>query len=159
MSASSNPAARIRRLWTRLHGFPGGKWLFARLLGFAVPYTGSAKPYVEEMRPGYARVRMHDRRAVRNHLASVHAVALANLAEVTSGLALISALGDKQRGILTGFDIEYLKKARGTLRAECTCQPPAVEGDQDIVLEVAVRDGSDVIVARARPRWRVGPVR
>lgn len=156
---SADPAARIRRLWARLHRLPGGKWLFSRLLGLAVPYTGSISPFVDEMRPGFARVVLRDRRPVRNHLSSVHAIALANLAEVASGLALISGLGDDQRGILIGFRIEYLRKARGTLVAECSVSLPPGRMEHDIELDVEVRDGAGAVVVRAHPRWRVGPVR
>lgn len=156
---SSDPASRIRQLWARLHDLPGGKWLFSRLLGVAVPYTGSISPFVDEMRPGFARVVLRDRWRVRNHLASVHAIALANLAEAASGLALIGALRGDQRGILIAFRIEFQKKARGRLVAECSAALPAGLSEHDVELLVEVRDAAGAVVARAHPTWRVGPLR
>jgi acyl-coenzyme A thioesterase PaaI-like protein len=149
--------AQIRLLWERLHHRPGGRWLFSRLLGFIVPYTGSIGATVLELRPGFARVERMDRRRVRNHLNSIHAIALANLAEVTSGLAMINGLPAHARGILVGFSIEYLKKARGRLVAECSCGVPEVTEQREYVLEVLVRDEAGDAVVRAQPRWRIGP--
>ncbi len=157
MPSSPAPGARLLRLWRILSPLPAGKWIYSRLLGFSVPYTGSVRPRVEELRPGYARVSMRDRRAVRNHLHSIHAIALANLAEVTSGLAMIVALPENSRSIVTAFSIEYLKKARGRLSAECTAPPvdASVEGEHSI--QSVVYDSTGDVVARATARWLVGP--
>ena len=145
------------RLWRTLSPLPAGKWIFSRLLGFKVPYTGSVWPRVEELRPGYARVSMRDRRAVRNHLHSIHAIALANLAEVTSGLAMVVGLPERARSIVTGFSIQYLKKARGPLMAECSTPivDASVEGQHQI--ESVVRDAVGDVVAKATAHWLVGP--
>jgi acyl-coenzyme A thioesterase PaaI-like protein len=145
------------RLWRTLSPLPAGKWIFSRLLGFVVPYTGSVRPRVEELRPGYARVSMRDRRAVRNHLHSIHAIALANLAEVTSGLAMIVGLPDDARSIVTGFSIEYLKKARGPLSAECVVSSVNTSVESEQLIESVVRDLAGDVVAKATARWLVGP--
>ena len=147
----------MRRLWDRLHSLPGGAALFSFLLGRMVPYTGSLGVRVVELRDGYARVVLRDRRRVRNHLRSVHAMALANLAEAVSGLALMYSLPPTARGILTGFSIDYVKKARGTLTAECHVAVPDTSVSRDVELEAVVRDEAGDVVVRARPRWRVGP--
>lgn len=145
------------RLWRTLSPLPVGRWLFSRLLGVRVPYTGTVRPLVQELRPGYARVSMRDRRAVRNHLHSIHAIALANLAEVTSGLAMIVGLPRDARSIVTGFSIDYLKKARGTLVAECTTPPLDASEEREHLIESVVRDSAGDVVAKATARWLVGP--
>lgn len=152
------PGPRLLRLWQRLAGRPGGAWLFSRLLGRMVPYTGTIAPRVEALAPGYARVRMRDRRRVRNHLHSIHAVALLNLAEVTSGLALTAGLPADARAILTALSIEYLKKARGPLHAECRCVVPETNERREHTVEAVIRDAEGEVVARAAARWLVGPL-
>jgi acyl-coenzyme A thioesterase PaaI-like protein len=153
-SESSNP---IRSLWDRTARLPMGRTIFGFLIGRAARYTGSIRPRVLELRSGYARVEMRDRPAVRNHLRSVHAIALMNLAEVATGLALHHSLPDHARAILTGLQIEYLKKARGTLTAEATAPVPDGETREEIVLTTEVRDGAGDVVARASAKWLVGP--
>jgi acyl-coenzyme A thioesterase PaaI-like protein len=144
--------------WNRLSSLPGGGRIFSRLLGAMVPYTGSIRPRVLELRPGFARVAMKDRRRVRNHLRSVHAVALANLAEAATGLAVNTALPPGGRGILTGMAMRYQKKARGTLVAECQAPQLEVEENHDVEVETRIMDASGEVVATASASWRVGPI-
>lgn len=151
-------ATDIRSLWDRLSGRPGGRWIFSRLLGRIVPYTGSITPRVLELSATGARIEMRDRRGVRNHLRSVHAIALANLAELSSGLPLAYAVQPRGRTILVSLTIEYLKKARGTLTGSSSFVAPSPDRDADIEIPVEVRDADRMIVARALARWRVGPV-
>lgn len=144
--------------WRRLAPLPGGKRLFSWMLGRVVPYTGTVRPQVLELRPGYARVGMADRRAVRNHLRSIHAIALANLAEVTSGLAVTTGLPPGARGIPTTLRITFLKKARGPLTAEARCEVPDATREAEHDFESVISDAAGDVVARATVRWRIGPV-
>ena len=143
--------------WKKWAPRPAGKKIFSTLLGRMIPYTGSIKPYVMSLKPGYAQVQLKDRRKVRNHLNCVHAIALMNLGELATGLAMNAALPGNMRGIVTRLSMDYLKKARGTLVAECQCDVPRRKEEVEYVLEGIIRDEVGDIVAVATATWKVGP--
>jgi len=150
---------RMRSLWRSLSEIPGGRRVFSAFVGRAAPYTGTFGPRVIDVRPGFAAVEMLDRKPVRNHLRSIHAIALANLSEATSGLAFTFGLPPESRAIVTGLSIEYHKKARGTLRAECHCAIPEDNRESSYRVEVETRDGNGDLVSSAIVNWLVGPRR
>ena len=154
----SAPGERLRSLWHRLSRFPGGKTLFSFLVGWMTPYSGTIGARVAELEPGWCRVTLRDRRRVRNHLASVHAMALANLAEMASGLAVLVGLPTGVQGIVTGFSISYQKKARGLLTAECRVTGLDVTAEREYEAGVTVTDPQGDVVAHATARWRLRPI-
>lgn len=151
------PGNPIKTAWDRISGLPGGRRLFSAMIGRVAPYTGSIGATIEALEIGYSRVKMDDRRAVRNHLQSVHAIALANLAELTGNVALAYSLPDDARFIVAGMEIDYIKKARGTLIAECQCPVPPDSARTEYPVVVTIRDNTGDEVARATLRSLVGP--
>ena len=152
------PGAGVIALWHRCHALPFGRALFSALLGLQVPYSGALGATVLELAPGHARVRLRDRRGVRNHLGSVHAVALTNLGELASGLAMTAALPADVRGIVRGIAITFDKKARGTLVAESRVTVPAVTGETEFEVTATICDEAGDPVATVRVQWRLGLV-
>jgi acyl-coenzyme A thioesterase PaaI-like protein len=155
---TANPAARLGAAWKRLSPLPGGRWLFARLLGRVVPYSGTIRPRVLELAPGHARVELRERRRLRNHFGSVHAIALANLGELASGLAMTLALPADARGIPVRVEVDYLKKARGRITAEGRAVPPAVvTAETEARATAELRDADGEVVARVAVVWNLRP--
>jgi acyl-coenzyme A thioesterase PaaI-like protein len=154
----ASPGERLRSTWRTLSPLPGGRWLFSRVLRFMNPYSGAVGARVETLEPGYAKLTLRDRRAVRNHLNSVHAIALANIAELASGLAMLTGLPDTVRGIPTAIDIQYLKKARGLLTAEARVTVPNVTEDTTYEVHSTVTNAAGEAVATATVHWKLGPV-
>jgi acyl-coenzyme A thioesterase PaaI-like protein len=147
----------IRQAWDLLSRVPGGKVVFSRLVGRMAPYTGTIHAHVTALRTGYSEVAMADRKAVRNHLDCVHAVALANLAELAGNIALMYSLPDDARFIVSGMEIEYVKKARGTIRAFGEAPVPRTNSRAAYDVPVTLRDESGDEVARAILHSLVGP--
>ena len=143
--------------WLRLAPLPAGRLLFSSALGWLAPYSSSIGARVEEIRPGYARVSIKDRRRLRNHLHSMHAIALINLGELTTGLAVLSTISQNMRGIVLDIHADYLKKARGKLTAVAEFQlPQPLLEDTRCEVEARLQDQSGETVTRVRATWLIG---
>jgi len=147
----------LRGNWQRFSNKPGGKWLFSRIIGFTVPYTGSIAANVVLLEPGYGKITLRERRKVSNHLQSVHAIALANLSEMVTGLTLLNSLPDNARAILTSIKIQYHHKARGLLTAECVCDIPENNAEREMQVSGEIKNEVGEVVATATATWRIGP--
>ena len=149
---------RLLALWRRLAPLPGGRRVFGWLIRWGIPYSGSIGARVRLLEPGHCIVLLRDRRAVRNHLRSIHAVALTNVGELASGLAMTTALPTGTRAIVTKLSTEYLKKARGTIVAECrVTEVPRPRVPMDVTVNAILTDAAGDVVAKVQAEWRVAP--
>jgi len=106
-------------LYERLSKLPFGQYLFSKALAFRAPYFSSIKPRITALRPGYCRVEINDRRAIRNHIGSINAGAMCTLSELTGGLAVESSIPSTLRWIPKEMTVKYTKKATGKLTGIC----------------------------------------
>jgi acyl-coenzyme A thioesterase PaaI-like protein len=145
-------------IFDRLSSLPGGTRLFTGAVCLKAPYFAGIRPHVVALRPGHCEVRIRDRRGVHNHLGTVHAIAMCNMAELAGGLMTDVSIPAGHRWIPRGMSVEYLAKARGDLRAVASMEErPSFEEPCDLPVEVAVLDHAETTVMRARITMRVSP--
>lgn len=136
--------------WKRMSGMPCGKWAFSRLVCWKAPYFSSIKPKFEELRKGYCEVHMRKRRAVLNHIGTVHAAAMCNMAELAGGTMTDVTIPSTHRWIPKGMTVEYLAKAETDLRAVAKLDPlPKLGESVELPVTVNVIDTNDKTVFRA----------
>jgi acyl-coenzyme A thioesterase PaaI-like protein len=145
--------------YRKLSRWPAGRWLFSRLVCWKAPYFASIAPRIESLEPGRGVATIRHRRAVTNHLGTVHAIALCNLAEFIGGLACEAGVPATMRWIPKGMTVEYLKKAVGTMRAVATpAFAPREAGEgYELPFDIAVADPAGAIVFRARIAMWISP--
>lgn len=143
--------ASLLSLYQRITRWPAGHWLFSRAVCLRAPYFATIAPRFVALEPGRCEVRIRDRRRVHNHIGTVHAIALCNLAELSAGVMAEATIPPSARWIPKGMTVEYLSRAKGSMHAVATPEAPldAVDGGKDWPVRVEVTDPSGTPVFRA----------
>ncbi len=152
-------SASVLSLYRRMSRWPAGHWLFARAVCWKAPYFATIAPRFVALAPGRCEVAIRDRRPVHNHIGSVHAIALCNLAELAAGVMTDATIPPTMRWIPKGMTVEYLKKAAGTMHAVATpdIDVVAAESGYELPVTVLVTDPTGEAVFRARITMWVSP--
>lgn len=157
MNMNIDFAAAYDRLQTLPAGL--GSKAFAVIAGVFVPHAARMGFEVQHLTKRSIAVTMPDKRANRNHLRSLHAMALAHLGEFTTGLLLLYAVSpDGYRTILRKYEIEYVAKARGPITGRATLKLPKGKSldKKDVAVVAELTDEDGALVARSKATWRVG---
>jgi len=152
-------SASVLQLYNSITRKPFGHWLFSRLICFKAPYFGSIKPRMTVLEPNRAEASIAHRRSVTNHLGTVHAIALCNLAEFIGGLMTDVSIPASMRWIPKGMTVQYLKKAVGTQHGVATPEFPPREAAEgyELPVNVVVTDLQGEAVFKARISMWVSP--
>lgn len=123
-----------------------------------VPVAGFIGLAVEAVGPGRARLRMPFNPRIKNHLDIVYAGAIFSLAEISGGVAMLSAFEQDSCTVLARrIEIDYVRPSRSDLLCEVALPDTVVaenraamqaEGTADVVLPIEVQDDRGRVVAR-----------
>lgn len=152
-------SASVLQIYNKLTRKPFGHWLFSRLICFKAPYFGSIKPRMTQLQVNRGEATIKHRRSITNHLGTVHAIALCNLAEFVGGLTTDVSIPASMRWIPKGMTVEYLKKAVGTQHAIATPEfaPRESAEGYELPMNVVVTDPHGDAVFKARISMWVSP--
>ena len=107
-------------LWNICNKTIFGKYLYSFIIGLHSPYSYSIKPNIESFDKTECICSINDTFFIRNPFQSIHAIALNNLGELTSGLIMLECLAKNNKtGIVSDINCKYHKKARGKITAIC----------------------------------------
>jgi acyl-coenzyme A thioesterase PaaI-like protein len=125
-----------------------GDRLFSLAFAQKAPYFWSIRPRFTVIEPNHAELVIRKRRAVQNHLGTVHAIALCNGLEAAMGALAEATIPSHKRWIPQGMDIRYTAKATTDITCIAETGPEQWTSD-DPDLPVRVRgvraDGTVVI--------------
>jgi acyl-coenzyme A thioesterase PaaI-like protein len=150
----------VLNLWKRTTGLPVigssvGKRLFSFGFSQKAPYFASIHPRFVEVRPNRAELVIPKRRGVKNHIGTVHAIALCNGLEAAMGaLAEVTIPADK-RWIPKGMEVTYTAKATSDITCVAeTEQAQWDEADGDLPVTVyGVRDDGTRVIEGTISLW------
>ncbi len=135
--------ALYRSLATR----PLGKRVFSTLFARKAPYFRTVRPQVRDVRPHHAELTVRKRRAVHNHLGTVHAIAVCNGLEAAMGLLAEATTPRGRRWIPKGMTVSYL--ARSTTDLLCVAETDPADwaevGDVPVRVRAVRTDGTVVV--------------
>lgn len=144
------------KIWNMLANKPVGKWTFSKMLCLKAPYFSTISPLFKKLEPEYCEIRMKKHRAVLNHLGTVHAIAMCNMAELAGGTMTDATVPATHRWIPKGMQVEYLKKANTDLVAIATPLQAnfSWNAGSDYLVQVEVKDAvEDVVFCAVITMW------
>ena len=141
-------------------------WLVNQLLGFLIPFNRPHGFKILALEQDRVRTGGSYRRRNRNHIAGIHACAMATVAEFSSGLMLLTKLDPaRYRLIMAHLQIEYLYQAKSAICAETIMTKAQFEkeiraplqkcGTLRTILETRITDADDQLVAVATITWQI----
>tara|TARA_R110002020_G_scaffold159346_1_gene343097 strand:+ start:3264 stop:3752 length:489 start_codon:yes stop_codon:yes gene_type:complete len=136
----------LLKLYHKTLSYPFGRALFSRMFAAKAPYFRSIKPTITDLQPNHCELTFKKRKAVQNHIGTVHAIALCNGLEMAMGALAEASIPKHLRWIPKGMTVNYTAKADSDIRIVASTDPQAWKlGDLPVTVQGFRRDGTLVI--------------
>ncbi|MFS3126995.1 hotdog fold domain-containing protein [Nocardioides sp. Bht2] len=147
--------SQVLTLWKKTTAFPLGKQIFSFAFSQKAPYFATVRPRFKELRPNYAELVVPKRRAVHNHIKTLHVIALCNGLEAAMGALAEATCPPDKRWIPKGMEVAYPAKASSDITCIAETDPAAWASDNpDVRVNVrGVRDDGTVVIEGEIRLW------
>ena len=160
------PINKLGRIAANLAKLPGGldRVAISLAIGKLVKFAGTSGVEFVEVSTSKVHVRVRNRKKVQNHIGSVHAAAMALLAETATGIVVGMNVPDERTPVVKTMKIDYLKRAKGDMEAVARLSPEDMERIRntekgDIVVPVTVTDAEGKEPISCEMTWAWVPKR
>ena len=150
----------VKQLFDTAHNVPVvGPIVGDRAFSFAfsqmAPYFWSIRPRFTVIEPNRAELVIRKRRAVTNHIGTVHAIALCNGLEAAMGALAETTIPSNKRWIPKGMDISYTAKADSDITCIAETDPEQWTSDNpDLHVRVkGVREDGTTVIEGVIKLW------
>ena len=132
-----------------------GDRLFSLAFALKAPYFGSIRPRFTLLEPNHTELVIPKRRAVQNHLGTVHAIALCNGLEAAMGALAEASIPSHKRWIPKGMEVSYTAKATTDITCIAETDPEQwTSDDPDLPVRVrGVRKDGTVVIEGVIRLW------
>jgi acyl-coenzyme A thioesterase PaaI-like protein len=151
-------AWNLTRSWPSLGPIDGpalGARLYSAVLCLRAPYFRSVQPRPVSVAPNRVELVVRHRRSVRNHIGTMHVIAICNGLEAAMGLLAEATVPPGRRWIPKGMEVTYPARATGDVTCIAETDPQRWTGaDPDVPVRVrALRDDGTVVVEGVIRLW------
>lgn len=144
----------LMRLYQRMAQLPGGKALFSRAVCFKAPYFSTVRPRIVTLRENHCEAIIVKRRAVENHIGTLHVIAICNGLEFAMGVVAECSIPNDLRWIPKGMDVRYTAKANTDIRVIAEVEESAWHQGPEVPVRVrALRDDGETVVEGTIHLW------
>ena len=148
--------SRVLDLYGKAHAIPVvGDRLFSFACSQVAPYFWSIRPRFTVIEANHAEVVIPKRRAVQNHIGTVHAIALCNGLEAAMGVLAEASIPADKRWIPKGMEVAYTAKATSDITCHADTDAAQWTGeDPDVsVRDKGVRTDGTVVIEGVIRLW------
>lgn len=133
-------------LYEKTLRLPLGRQLFSRMFARKAPYFKTIRPLITELQPNYCELTFKKRKAVENHIGTVHAIALCNGLEMAMGAVAEASIPKHLRWIPKSMQVNYTAKANSDIRIVASLPEDAWQvGDVQVAVQGMRNDNTVVI--------------